>query len=304
MKQAKIIFSKSLNKYTAISGSKVIAKSRSQEYLAGRVLQLGYSLESAPATANASAVKVDEFGINQRFNFVRQMVGMVASKTIASAVITGQGGLGKTHTVLKELDATGLTNVTELASFEIGAKIASRNSYRIIKGFSTAKGLYRALFEGNGMVLVFDDCDSVLKDPVALNLLKGALDSYSERYISWNADIRDEDLPRSFKFDGAVIFISNMDLDGIDQAVRSRALCVDVSMTEEQKVERMMEIIKDKDFMPEVDAVAKTESIEFIQSILKSINNLSLRSLIATIKIRSKGGDWKSLAKYVLTQGA
>jgi hypothetical protein len=303
LKQAKIIFSKSLGKYTAISNGKVIAKSGSQEYLAGRILQLGYILENV-VSASPNAPKVDEFGINQRFDFVRQMVGMVASKTIASAVITGQGGLGKTHTVLRELESTGMTNVTDLAAFEVGTKIKSTNAYRIIKGFSTAKGLYRALFEGNGMVLVFDDCDSVLKDPVALNLLKGALDSYSERYISWNADIRDEDLPRSFKFDGAVIFISNMDLETIDQAVRTRALCVDVSMTEEQKVERMQVIIKDEDFMPEIDLAVKKEALDFIQSILKSINNLSLRSLIATIKIRSKGGDWKSLAKYVLTQGA
>ncbi len=302
MKTAKITFSNALKKYTAISNGKVIAKSGSREYLAGRILQLGYSLEQEnPAAAKA---KAEEFGINRRFDFVKQMVDMVASKTIASAVITGQGGLGKTHSVLKALDNTGLKNVSDIASFEVGAKVNSRNSYRIIKGYSTAKGLYRSLFEGNGMVLVFDDCDSVLKDDVALNLLKGALDSYSERYISWNADMRDEDLPRSFKFDGAVIFISNMDLESIDQAVRSRALCVDVSMTEEQKVERMMEIIKDVEFMPEIEMVAKIEAIEFIRSILASINNLSLRSLIATVKIRSRGGDWKSLAKYVLTQGA
>jgi hypothetical protein len=31
---------------------------------------------------------------------------------------------------------------------------------------------------------------------------------------------------------------------------------------------------------------------------------LSLRTLIATTKIAAEGGDWKQLAKYVLTQGA
>jgi hypothetical protein len=302
MKPAKILFSKSLNKYTAISGGKVIAKSRSQEYLAGRILQLGYSLDQNDVPS--SAPKADEFGINERFAFVRKMVNMVATKKIASAVITGQGGLGKTHSVLKALEQTGLKNVTDVASFDVGTKVDSSRSYRIIKGFSTAKGLYRSLFEGNNMVLVFDDCDSVLKDPTALMLLKGALDSYSERYINWNADIRDEDLPRSFKFTGQVIFISNMDMEGIDQAVRTRALCVDVSMTEEQKVERMREILKDEEFMPEVDMKLKEEALDFIGSILKSISNLSLRSLISTIKIRTDGGDWKSFAKYTLTQGA
>ena len=303
MQAAKIVFSKSLNKYTAIVGSKVIAKSSKQDYLVMRIASMGYTLAASPSQAEQQK-KADEFSINQRFDFVGKMVDMVSSKTIASAVITGQGGLGKTHSVLKALNDSGMQNVTELASFEVGTKVQSSNSYRIIKGFSTAKGLYRTLFEGNGMVLVFDDCDSVLKDPVALNLLKGALDSYSERYISWNADIRDEDLPRSFKFTGAVIFISNMDLDSIDQAVRSRALCVDVSMTEEQKVERMEKIIEDKKFLPEYSMNQKIESVAFIKAVIKEISNLSLRSLIATVKIRSRGGDWKSLAKYVLTQGA
>lgn len=301
MANAKIVFSKAFNKFTLISGSKIIAKSASQDYLVARASKLGLALESATASTTP---KVDEFGINERFDFVQQMCNMVAKKTIASAVITGQGGLGKTHTVLKALDKMGLKNITDLASFELGTVVQGSKSYRVIKGFSTAKGLYRSLFEGNGMTLVFDDCDSVLKDPVALNLLKGALDSYSERYISWNADIRDEDLPRSFKFTGTVIFISNMDLDSIDQAVRSRALCVDVSMTEAQKIERMEVIIKDRDFLPEYEAALKTEAVAFIKTIIGSISNLSLRSLIATVKIRAQGGDWKKLAKYVLTQGA
>ena len=37
----------------------------------------------------------------------------------------------------------------------------------MVKGYSTAKGLYRTLFENNGMVIIFDDCDSILKDDVA-----------------------------------------------------------------------------------------------------------------------------------------
>ena len=48
--------------------------------------------------------------------------------------------------------------------------------------------MYRTLFENNKSIIVFDDCDAVLKDPVALNLLKGALDSYGKRIMSWNAD--------------------------------------------------------------------------------------------------------------------
>jgi hypothetical protein len=232
------------------------------------------------------------------------MVGMVSKKTIASAIITGQGGLGKTHTVLKSLEDAGYKNVTDLAEFEVGTVLNASKCYRIIKGFSTAKGLYRSLFDGNGMVLVFDDCDSVLKDPVALNLLKGALDSYGERYINWNSDMREDDLPRSFKFTGSIVFISNMDLDRIDQAVRSRALCVDLSMTQAQKVERMETIIESPDFLEDFDLTYKRDAIAFIKDHADKVSNLSLRTLISTVKIRAEGGDWKQLAKYVMTQGA
>jgi len=252
----------------------------------------------------ALAKKREEFGINKRFDFVKQMVDMVANKTVPSAIITGQGGLGKSHTVVKALRDQGLQDVTDLAEFQVGSVMRASKCYRVVKGFSTAKGLYRTLFEGNKMTLVFDDCDSVLKDPVALNILKGALDSYSERYISWNADMKDDELPRSFKFEGSIVFISNMELDRVDQAIRSRAMCVDLSMTEEQKIERMTVIAMDRDFLPEYDAKVKEDALAFIKGLIGEVENLSLRSLIAVCKIRATSKDWKDLSKYVLTQGA
>ena len=291
----------SKNRFEGFVDGKMVSRSRHESYVKDQLAKLGFV---AGTVENNKTEVVSEFGINERFAFVEQMVSMVAKKTIASTVITGQGGLGKTHTVLKALKGNGMQDTTDLAKFEVGARINTPKAFRLIKGFSTAKGLYRTLFEGNGQVLVFDDCDSVLKDPVALNLLKGALDSYDERWISWNADIKDEDLPKSFKFTGSIVFISNMDLDRVDQAVRSRAMCVDLSMTTEQKVERMETLIADKDFLPDYSMQLKQDAIAFIREQMNSVKNLSLRTLIATTKIRAEGGDWKKLAKYVITQGA
>ena len=294
-------FNSSKNRFEGFVDGKMVSRSRHESYVKDQLWKMGFTVGTV--TSNMTQ-KVDEFGINKRFEFVEQMVGMVSKKTIASAIITGQGGLGKTHTVLKSLEDAGYKNVTDLAEFEVGTVLNASKCYRIIKGFSTAKGLYRSLFDGNGMVLVFDDCDSVLKDPVALNLLKGALDSYGERYINWNSDMREDDLPRSFKFTGSIVFISNMDLDRVDQAVRSRALCVDLSMTQAQKVERMETIIESPDFLEDFDLTYKRDAIAFIKDHADKVSNLSLRTLISTVKIRAEGGDWKQLAKYVMTQGA
>jgi len=294
----RIEFNQKTGKYVGYVGLKAVVKSSSEYYVKRQ-------LEAMSASYITSPAKVSEFGINQRFGFVEQMVDMITDRTLPSAVITGEGGLGKTYTVLKSLEKGGFKNLTDLSNFEAGTKVNKAKSYKIIKGFSTAKGLYRTLFEGNGMVLVFDDCDSVLKDPVAVNLLKGALDSYSKRYISWNADMRDEDLPRSFEFTGSIIFVSNMEMDNVDQAIRTRALCVDLSMTEEQKVERMEVIAKSDEFLPEVSAMAKSQALSFLKANVGIIPNMSLRSLIAVSKIASSGKPaWKDLAKYVLTQGA
>ena len=294
-------FNGSKNRFEGFVDGKMVSRSRHESYVKDQLAKLGFVVGS---NANNVTAKASEFGINKRFEFVEQMVSMVSKKTIASAIITGEGGLGKTHTVLASLDRAGFTNVTDLAEFEIGSVVNTSKSYRVIKGFSTAKGLYRSLFESNGMVLVFDDCDSVLKDPVALNLLKGALDSYGERYINWNAEMRDPDLPRSFKFTGSIVFISNMDLDRVDQAVKSRALCVDLTMTQEQKVERMEVLVESEDFLQDFEVSVKRDAIAFIRDNMDNVANLSLRTLIATTKIAAEGGDWKQLAKYVLTQGA
>jgi hypothetical protein len=302
--QATIQFCETTKNFKAVVDGKVISRSRQRGYVEKKLAERGVLLNSVAEVAQAITKKTDEFGITKRFDFVKQMVGMVAKKTIASAIITGQGGLGKTHSVLKALKDAGLRDITDLASFEVGAVLNSSKSFRVVKGFSTAKGLYRTLFEGNGCVLVFDDCDSVLKDPVALNLLKGALDSYGDRYINWNSEMRDDELPRSFKFVGSIVFISNMDMDRIDQAVRSRAMCVDLSMTQDQKIERMESILHDSEFMPEYDKEFKQDALEFLRGIVQSVQNLSLRSLISVVKIRAEGGNWQELAKYVLTQGA
>ena len=296
-----VTFNPAKNRYEGFVNGKRVSHSAHRDYVEHKVNMLA----GRQATVQAALqTRRDEFGINKRFEFVQQMVSMVAGKVVPSAIITGQGGLGKSHTVVKALEAEGLENVTDLAEFQVGSVMRASKCYKIVKGFSTAKGLYRTLFEGNRMTLVFDDCDSVLKDPVALNILKGALDSYSDRYISWNADMRDDELPRSFKFEGSIVFISNMELARVDQAIRSRAMCVDLSMTEEQKVERMTVIACDKDFLPEYDMKVKEDSIGFIKGMVGEVENLSLRSLIAVCKIRATATDWKDLAKYVLTQGA
>ena len=278
-------------------GSKTI-KSYSKPYVERRVKAMVGDVEVAMA---AAVEKSNRYDINTRFGFVEKLVNMVATGVQPSAVITGEGGLVKTYTVTKTLESNGYKDISDLADFQVGSVINSRRCFTMIKGFSTAKGLYRTLFENNKSIVVFDDCDAVLKDPVALNLLKGALDSYGKRIISWNADMKDDDLPRSFEFTGRVIFISNMDQDRIDQAIRSRSMMIDLSMTLDQKIDRMEFIAASEEFLPEYDATIKADALALIRKIKSECKEISLRTLIAVSKVRASNKDWKDLATYMLT---
>jgi hypothetical protein len=283
--------------YMAKVGSKTI-KSYSKAYVERKLKAMVGDIEVAVA---AAVEKSNKYDINTRFGFVEKLVTMVATGVQPSAVITGEGGLGKTFTVTKTLAAHGYKDISELAEFQVGSVINTSKCFMMVKGYSTAKGLYRTLFENQKSVIVFDDCDAVLKDPVALNLLKGALDSYGKRIISWNADMKDDDLPRSFNFEGRVIFISNMDQDRIDQAIRSRSMMIDLSMTFDQKIDRMEYIAKSDEFLPEYDATIKADALALIRKVGKDAKEISLRTLIAVSKVRASNKEWKDLATYMLT---
>ena len=291
-----IRFNEKSGKYEGYFKGSLVKRTQDKKYLEKMLANL-----AKDAQASQAAIRNDKFGINERFGFVEKLVNMVASGVQPSAVITGEGGLGKTFTVTSTLESAGYKDISDLADFQVGQVINARKCFTTVKGYSTPKGLYRTLFENNKSIVVFDDCDAVLKDPVALNILKSALDSYGKRIISWNADMRDEDLPRSFNFEGRVVFISNLPQDSIDQAIRSRSMMIDLSMTLDQKIERMETISSSESFMPEYYKKFVTDALALIKEIKDEVKEISLRTLIAVTKVRASNKDWKDLATYMLT---
>ena len=278
-------------KYQAVVNGKIVKRSS--------LKQLEYVLKKTIVKEAAQPVE-SRFTINQRFGFVQNMVQMLAKGEQPSVVVTGPGGLGKSYTVTEALRNAGMKDMSILDDYEIGEALP-KNAFIVVKGYSSPKGLYRTLYENRKSIIVFDDCDSVLKDPVSLGLLKGALDSYSRRVISWRADIRDEDLPQSFEFKGRVVFISNLASHQLDQAIITRSMAVDLSMTSEQKIERMRHLLQSDSFMVEYDKQHKEDALSLIDTLKDKVKELSLRTLIQCTKIRKAGGDgWKDLAEYTM----
>jgi hypothetical protein len=208
---------------------------------------------------------------------------MVVGNVTPSLIVTGEGGLGKTHSVTQAIEAGGL----------------EKAEYVFFKGYSTARGLYNTLYDNNGKLIVFDDCDSVLEDKAAVNILKSALDSYEKRTISWMAKMnKSDEYPQQFDFTGRVIFISNKSKDKIDEAVLTRSLTVDLTMTPDDKVARMSAILPS--ILPQYDIAVKQEALDFLSSVKDEVS-INMRMLIMVSKMRLQFPDtWRDLASYMV----
>jgi len=229
-----------------------------------------------------------EFDINQRFAFIDQMIDiLVKSENIFSMVLSGTGGLGKTTTVMNAIARHGMTEDED---------------YTVVKGFATPKSLYRILFENADKLVIFDDCDSVLEDQRAFNILKGALDDKPIRRISWRTEAvsNDDSLPPMFEFTGKIIFITNKKLGSFDSAILSRSLFVDVTMTVDEKIQRITTLADA--IAPHADAAAKADVIALLIQVKHRAKELSLRTFRKVLEIRlaSANSNWMAVARYML----
>ena len=135
-------------------------------------------------------------------------------------------------------------------------------------------------------------------------MFKGALDSYDERWVSWYAEsLGDTDLPKTFKFTGRIIFISNMSMNKIDDAVKTRAFKIDVSMTAAQRIERMEAVLEG--VMPHIDMPIKVDALNLVKELMNVAREVNFRALQRVITIRSSKTEesWKNLAKFSLVEG-
>ena len=110
-----ISFDSASGKFIGSVDGKVVVRSKYESAVKSRLSEMSGTIADAQ---KAFEEKSEKFDINTRFGFVEKLVNMVASGVQPSAVITGEGGLGKTYTVTKTLEANGFKDISDLA--EIG----------------------------------------------------------------------------------------------------------------------------------------------------------------------------------------
>ena len=170
--------------------------------------------------------------------------------------------------------------------------------YHYVKGYSSPKGLFRMLFENKKKTVVLDDSDAAWKHEVSANLLKAALDSDGDRWITWQVEgSANDDLPRRFLFEGKVIFISNVASEDFPQPLVTRALRCDLELTIEERFERMRQILPTPEFAPGVDMKIKQMAYDFLWENRDVATEISSRALLNVIQVANTGSKlWKRIA--------
>ena len=185
--------------------------------------------------------------------------------------------------------------------------------YEVIKGAMTPIGLYCTLYKHSDPknVLVFDDCDSILLDDVALNILKAALDSGKKRRIHWNADsamLRREGVPDQFDFKGSVIFITNLKFENLRskklqdhlEALQSRCHFLDLTLdTTRDKILRIRQIFRKGDLFQDYDFTPEQgeEIVQFMTENHAKLREISLRMALKLADLTKIGPNWRALAE-------
>ena len=239
----------------------------------------------------------------ERFQVLTDMTKAVKAGDVRAMIVTGPPGVGKSYNVEQVLDKYDLLN-----------KIKDQPRYEIVKGAMSALGLYAKLYEFSDpkSVLVFDDCDTVLLDELALNILKGALDSGAKRVIAWNTDsrlLKAEGIPDKFDFRGAAIFITNIKFEHVRSkklrahldALESRCHYIDLQMdTNCEKILRIRQVVKDHDMLARYDLgdAAERELIDYVEDNQNQLRELSLRMVLKLADLRrSFPNSWRAMSK-------
>ena len=242
--------------------------------------------------------------LRTRFAILDDMTRAVKKGDVRAMIVSGPPGVGKSF---------GVEHV--LSRHDVFATIAQDESlkkYEIAKGNISALCLYQMLysFKDKRSIVVFDDCDSVLFDDIALNLLKAALDTGRKRTISWHTEsriLKEAGIPNSFDFEGGCIFITNVKFDHVNskklkdhlEALESRCHYLDLTIdTDREKMLRIKQIVGDGmlDKYEFVDNEAE-EVVNYIDTHRKRMRELSLRMVLKVADLRkAMPNNWEAVA--------
>lgn len=240
--------------------------------------------------------------LRERFSVLSELVDCAINGDARALIVSGPAGLGKSFTVEEALHKWD----------------PNETNHIVVKGYVRATGLYKLLWQHKekGQVIVFDDADSIFFDDTALNLLKAVCDTTDVRRVSYLAEtaLIDEEsalrIPKSFEFNGTIIFITNYDFDAMIyrghklaphlQALVSRAHYIDLAMkTKRDYLVRIKQVIASGLLKNRgLNDVEQTDVLTFVMHNSDRLRELSLRIALKIAAIRkSNPSKWENVAR-------
>lgn len=221
------------------------------------------------------------------FDDIEDLLSIVAKGKWRTLVVCGSGGLGKTFHITE-----GPRSLPTMLGPE-GVKWTYHSGTK-----AAPFSLYQTLFQERDKIIVFDEADSLLKNPEIVMMLKPILDTSGSNlaeYMSgtrnmvgkslpeiekYSQEVQDEIgkgaiigfkekdgvvvLPSKFQFTGGMIFISNMRANKIEGAIMSRSIFIDVYLAQQDVVKRIRSIAKAK---AKSDGLSETEADEIVDTL-------------------------------------
>jgi hypothetical protein len=220
---------------------------------------------------------------NMKLDTLREYVRMVAQDYVNCLFIFGEGGIGKTETILRTLEEEKIRAV-------------------YLNGVVTPLELYNMLYEHNGQLIVFDDIEGVLDNHRAVSFLKAATYGYKDkRVLCYPTNSHLLRAPESFEFTGRIIlcmnrFPSNPDLESLYK----RTIHFELKLKLDEKISLFRQIAEIKYDGMTLDE--RKEVCEFLISrICIATKDVCLRDLFRSFNIfKYNKNDWQRLIELLI----
>ena len=190
--------------------------------------------------------------IDDKWNSYESRLNRLITDGFPKAVMAyGTGGVGKTYTFEKLAEHNKLIEYDPEYDMEKGG---DEYDYIKIGGKIGSREMQRVMYEHRNKLIVFDDCDSMWNDEGLINVLKNTLDTSGSGKCQWATKLPEtskgagDDVPSSFRFEGRMLFITNLtkkELNerGASPIAESRASSIDLTMDMQQTIDRLDKIL-------------------------------------------------------------
>ena len=235
-----------------------------------------------PIVITDQDIKINE--IDAFYDTPIHLVRMVAKGYTQALMFEGEGGLGKTHIILRTLQQENA-------------------DYHYMRGYTTPFRFYTTLYEHrNKPIIVLDDIEGIFRNDISKSILKATLDTNPEsRIIQYNSPrAKNLNIPTQFRPRFRVIVCANSYPNEPDfRAVMDRCMYYPFNFTYEQKLEILSHITR----LPykQMSEEQRREVYNHIRAYSTRATKLSIRTLFKLYDLYLYDRSvWRKLAREII----